>query len=320
MAGVADPIGRAVDEIRSLKVQGARNVARRAIQAIRELVSSRPADLESSVRRAVERLALARPTEPAMRDALTFVLRSLVEARGQEDPYAYFISRLDTYERELEEMVRRIAEYGARRIPDGGTVITHCHSSELMAVFRRAREEGKDFTVIVTETRPRYQGKITARELLEMGVKVVYVVDSAAYYFMRDVDVYMTGADAITSDGYVVNKIGTALIALAANRFNVPYYVAASTLKFDPVTMAGFSEPIEERDPQEVIDPAELPGAEIRNPAFDATPPELVDGIITEMGVYHPQALAAVMVSEKHVDERLEEVVALFSLLKRKGG
>jgi len=316
-----DPVDKAVREIKALQVQGARNVARRAIQAIKELVLSRKwnkEDLVKAIQNAVVRLARSRPTEPAMRDALTYVLRGVAELRDREDFAEALVGKLEMYEKELENMIRKIAEFGARKIPDGGTVITHCHSSELMAVFRRAREEGKEFTVIVTETRPRYQGKITARELLDMGVRVVYTVDAAAYYFMNKADVYMTGADAITSDGYVVNKIGTALIALAADRFNVPYYVAASSLKFDPVTMAGFSEPIEERDPREVIDPSEIPGAEIRNPAFDVTPPELVDGIITEMGIYHPQALAAVMVSEKKVDEKLEEVVALFSLLKKK--
>ncbi len=316
-----DPVDKAVREIKALQVQGARNVARRAIQAIKELVLSRKwnkGDLVKAIQNAVVRLARSRPTEPAMRDALTYVLRGVAELRDREDFAEALVGKLEMYEKELESMIRKIAEFGARKIPDGGTVITHCHSSELMAVFRRAREEGKEFTVIVTETRPRYQGKITARELLDMGVRVVYTVDAAAYYFMNKADVYMTGADAITSDGYVVNKIGTALIALAADRFNVPYYVAASSLKFDPVTMAGFSEPIEERDPREVIDPSEIPGAEIRNPAFDVTPPELVDGIITEMGIYHPQALAAVMVSEKKVDEKLEEVVALFSLLKKK--
>jgi len=187
-----------------------------------------------------------------------------------------------------------------------------------MAVFRRAKEEGKEFNVIVTETRPRYQGKITARELLDMGVHVIYVVDSAAYFFMRDADVYMTGSDAITSDGYVINKIGTALMALAADRFNVPYYVAASSLKFDPITIAGYSEPIEERDPSEVIDPHELPGADIRNPAFDATPPELVDGVITELGLFHPQTLPAILLSQKGLDAELEHTISLVELMRHK--
>lgn len=314
-----DPVDAAVREIKSLRVQGARNVARRAIRAIKELVLSRrweKEDLVKSVHGAVVRLARSRPTEPAMRDALTYVLRAIAELREREDFAGALVERLEMYEKDLEGMVKKLAEFGARKVPDGGTVITHCHSSELMAVFRRAKEEGKEFTVIVTETRPRYQGKITARELLGMGVRVVYVVDSAAYFFMREANVYMTGADAITSDGYVINKIGTALMALAADRFNVPYYVAASSLKFDPITIAGYSEPIEERDPSEVIDPKELSGAEIRNPAFDATPPELVDGVITELGVYHPQSLAAVLMSQKRIDEGMEEAITLVRLLE----
>ena len=301
---------RTAEDIKALRVQGARNVAKAALDAIIKLLETHPSDIKDSVVSAVKVLAATRPTEPALRDAMTFVLRKLVET---EDPDE-LIAAIRNYEQEMVDAERRIAEIGSRKIPDGGTVITHCHSSTAINVLVEAHRQGKDFKVIVTETRPRYQGKLTARDLLSAGIPVVYVVDSAAYFFMHDADVYLTGADAITSDGYVANKIGTALMAVAARRFDVPYYVAATTLKYDPVTAAGYWEPIEERDPREVIDPSELPGAEIRNPAFDLTPPDLVTGIISEIGIYGPQVFPLMVMQHRHIDPSLEEEIALFRL------
>jgi len=304
-------VQKIIDDIRALRVQGARNVALAALRAVR-ITAQKSSDenLAENVKSVVLELARTRPTEPAMRDALTYVLRNLSSREK-------LIEAIDRYEEEVREAERKIAEYGARKIPDGGTVITHCHSTTVVNVLHRAKEDGKEFRVIVTETRPLYQGKLTAKELLAAGIPVVYIVDSAAYLFMRDADLYITGADAITSDGYVVNKVGTALMAVAAERFDVPYYVAASTLKYDPVTAAGFPEHIEERDPSEVIDPSELPGAEIRNPAFDVTPPDLVDGIISEIGIYSPQIFPAMVSQAKGVSPDLEEMIALFRLAKQ---
>ncbi len=304
-----DEVQKIIEDIRALRVQGAKNVALAALKAVR-IVAERSSDedLRENVRRVVVDLARTRPTEPAMRDALTYVLRHL----SSKDA---LLESIDRYEDEVLDAEKKIADYGARRVPDGGTILTHCHSTTVVSVLRRAKEEGKEFRVVVTETRPLYQGKLTAKDLLAAGIPVTYVVDSAAYLFMQDADLYITGADAITSDGYVVNKIGTALMAAAADRFNVPYYVAASTLKYDPVTAAGFPEIIEERDPSEVIDPSELPGAEIRNPAFDVTPPDLVDGIISEIGIYSPQIFPAMVAQQKGVSD-LEEVIALFNLAR----
>ena len=306
-----DEVQKIIDDIRALRVQGARNVALAALKAVR-ITAQRSSDenFAENVKSVVLELARTRPTEPAMRDALTYVLRNLSSRDG-------LLEAIDRYEDEVVESEEKIAEYGARKIPDGGTVITHCHSTTVINVLRRAKEEGKEFRVVVTETRPLYQGKLTARDLLAAGISVTYIVDSAAYLFMRDADLYITGADAITSDGYVVNKVGTALMAVAAERFDVPYYVAASTLKYDPVTAAGFPEHIEEREPSEVIDPEEISGAEIRNPAFDVTPPDLVDGIISEIGIYSPQIFPAMVAQRKGVSPDLEEMIALFRLAKQ---
>ena len=154
----------------------------------------------------------------------------------------------------------------------------------------KAHEEGRNFQVICTETRPAFQGRITAKEMLSMGVKTTFIVDSAARSFMHDADMVIVGADAITSEGNVVNKIGTAAIALLAHEARKPFYVVSELLKFDPATLYGEYEKIEERSRDEIWKEAP-PELNVRNPAFDVTPRDLIHGIICEEGIVSPQSV-----------------------------
>ena len=167
----------------------------------------------------------------------------------------------------------------------------HCHSHDVVAILLEAKKQGKRFDVIVTETEPRRQGELTARDLLKAGIKVTYCVDSAIGYVMKSADRVLVGCDAILADGSIVNKIGTFPIAIVAQRFGVPFYVAGETLKFDTQTIAGIPEKIEQRDPKEVIDPKKIRGAKIINPAFDVTPADYVHSLITEKGIMKPEML-----------------------------
>ncbi len=303
-----DPVESAYEDIKSLRVQGARNVVKRALDALLEMARTYSGNnFREDLEKAVERLVSSRPTEPALREALLFVLRNAETPKEVEDAVKHFRKR-------LREMAEKIAFIGANLIEDGMVILTHCHSSTLDRVFERAAKE-KEFKVIITETRPLYQGRILARKLSKMGVKGVFIVDSAAYHFMEDADMYMTGADAISADGKVINKIGTALIALAAKRFSVPYYVVASSLKFDPVTALGFKEPIEERSPKEVWEsPPE--GISVRNPAFDATPPDLITAIVTELGVFPPHMIGELIVHRYNINIEAERRLSLLSLIR----
>jgi ribose 1,5-bisphosphate isomerase len=161
-------------------------------------------------------------------------------------------------------------------------------------LLSKAKQEGKTFEVICTETRPIFQGRVTAKEMLELGLKTSFIIDSAARFFMNQVDFVIVGADAITSQGNVINKIGTSMIALAAQEARTPFYVVSELLKFDPATMYGDYEKIEERDPNEIWEhpPKNLI---IRNPAFDVTRREFIHGIICEEGIISPHSIIEVM-------------------------
>ena len=123
-----------------------------------------------------------------------------------------------------------------------------------LVILQKAKLDGKTFEVVCTESRPVFQGRITAKEMLDAGIKTTMIVDSAVRHFMNEVDLVFVGADAITSEGNVINKIGTSMVALAAREARTPFYVVSELLKFDPVTIHGDYEKIEERSPKEVWD------------------------------------------------------------------
>ncbi len=190
----------------------------------------------------------------------------------------------------LEASRERTAEIGAKRIRDGMLVFTHCHSSTVTRMIAKAKADGKEFSVICTETRPALQGRITAREMVELGVQTMFIVDSAARSYMGDVDLVLVGADAITSEGNIVNKIGTSSIAVLADEARKPFYVVSELLKFDPETLCGEYERIEQRNPAEVWKNRPK-GLSVRNPAFDVTPSRYIHGLICEEGIIPPQSI-----------------------------
>ncbi len=196
----------------------------------------------------------------------------------------------------------RLGEYGAELIPDNATILTHCNAGALATaafgtaegVMRVAWYRGKKIKVIATETRPVLQGaRLTVWELMKEGIPVTLITDNMAGYIMRRglVDLVIVGADRITREGYVVNKIGTYMIALAARRNNIPFYVAAPTSTVDLESSIN-DVVIEERDPEEVRKAIDkyitLPDVPALNYAFDITDPELVTAIITEKGIVKP--------------------------------
>jgi ribose 1,5-bisphosphate isomerase len=126
--------------------------------------------------------------------------------------------------------------------------------------------------------------------MLELGVKTTFIIDSAARFFMNKADLVLVGADAITSEGNVINKIGTSTDALIAHEARTPFYVVSELLKFDPETMHGDYEKIEERSPNEIWEDSPR-NLIIRNPAFDVTRRDFIHGIICEEGIISPQSV-----------------------------
>jgi methylthioribose-1-phosphate isomerase len=196
---------------------------------------------------------------------------------------------------------RAMGKHGATVIKDGDTILTHCNAGALacvdygtaLGVIRAAHEEGKNINVLCDETRPLGQGaRLSVWEMQQEDIPVKLIVDSAAGYLMQqgEVDKIVIGADRVAKGG-VANKIGSLMVALAAKRFNVPFYVAAPMSTFDSENSI-YDVEIEERGPEEVIyygnSRITPEGTEVRNPAFDIVPSDLITGIITENGILDP--------------------------------
>jgi len=285
-------------------VQGARNVAVAAIKSVEALAEDTAAktrkDFMEELNEARDILFASRSTEPLMRNAVRWII-SQVENSVKEKVGTLsevVVSSSNRFLKDLEVSKECIAKIGAKRIRDGMVVFTHCHSSTVTHILRKAKEQGKKFEVICTETRPVFQGRITAQELLSLDIKTTFIVDSAARSFMRNVDLVIVGADAITAEGNIINKIGTGTIALIAQEARKPFYVVAELLKFDPATVCGDYAQIEERSPNEVWkNPPEK--LVIRNPAFDVTKRDFIHGVVCEEGIIPPHTVSEI-IHRKH--------------------
>jgi len=290
-----DPVWIAAEKIRKLQVQGARNVAITAITAIETLAKQTRVKTKKEflkeLLKAKETLFVSRETEPLMRNAVRLIINQVEKSPEKNvKKLSETVSMAsEQFLKDLENSKEKIAEMGARRIRNNSTILTHCHSSTVTYLLKKARQDGKVFEVICTETRPVFQGKITAKEMLDLDVKTTFIVDSATRFFMNQVDMVVVGADAITSEGNVINKIGTSMVALVAQEARIPFYVVSELLKFDPATMYGDYEKIEERNPNEIWKHAPK-NLTVRNPAFDVTRRDFIHGIICEQGIISPHS------------------------------
>jgi len=276
--------------IKNMRIRGAGKIARAAAEALKHFAldfSGTEDKFLEEIEEVKEYLISTRPTAVSLKNAVYFVINRM-KGESLEELRESVIKNADNFIKRSEEALELIGKYGAGRIPDGATILTHCNSSAALQCIIQAHREGKEIRVFNTETRPWFQGHITARTLAKEGIDVTMIVDSAVRYFMREIDIVVVGADTIASNGAVINKIGTSQIALAANEARVPFIVCAETYKFSPETVIGKLVKIEERDPREIANPEDFPGVKFRNPVFDATPPEYIDAIVTEIGVISP--------------------------------
>lgn len=284
-----------ITDIKSLKIQGARNVAKTAVKALnlqaKHSKAKTPKAFYAEIKKLSSMLAETRPTEPMMRNALEAAIKFLyIEAKEKKNAKTVrndFIKNQEEYLRKVDEDKKKLLQYGAKLVPKGALVITHCHSSTVTGILKKAK--GKNIKVIACETRPRYQGRITAKELADAGLDVTLVVDGAMNLYMKKADLVLVGADSITSRGDLINKVGTSTLAHIARLHDVSFYSAAELFKYSSMTFYGEREKIEQRNPKEVW---ENPPRKVRvsNPAFDVTSAKYINGYITEMGVIPPQA------------------------------
>lgn len=290
------------EKIRTMEIRGAGRIAAAAARALRDYVetleSSSFEEFVAKVEKAKSILIETRPTAVSLPNAV--MLAGSYDAETVEEARSQILDNATEFIRKADTALDNIGEIGAKRLRDGDTVMTHCNSHAGLAIIKTAHKQGKRIKVYATESRPRRQGFITIKELSDAGIDTTLIVDSAVRYTMKNVDTVIVGADSITVNGALVNKIGTSQLALAAHEARVNFIAAAETYKFSPSTLFGDLVEIEERDPEEVISKdklGDMPDVKISNPAFDVTPSEYIDLIVTEAGAFPPQ-MAYVIIKE----------------------
>ena len=252
---------------------------------------------------AAETISTARPTTEKRMRAVTaecLAAADLALAEGADVPAAIVQKTIEMND-ERYGRIDRIAHFLAEKIPQHGTVMTFCFAETIVGMMlRECQKTGKSIRLFCPETRPYFQGaRLTATVCRDMGFDVTVICDNMPAAVMKNegVDIFTTAADAICVDGSVVNKVGTLQTAIVAKHFGVPYYVTGAP---DLAHPSADTITIEMRDPEFVLQAMGVrtaaEGVKGYYPAFDITPPELVTGVATDLGIYSPFEL------KKYVD------------------
>lgn len=292
--------------IRSMVVRGAPAIGCAAaygvaLQALSQRWLERSA-FERGLEEGFEVLAASRPTAVNLFWALERMRRAWQHVQTQPVSQIAELLLAQAHEIAAEDVRinRAMGAWGAALLADGARVLTHCNAGALataghgtaLGVIRSAVEGGKRIFVLADETRPFLQGaRLTAWEMVQEGIPVTLICDNMAGHLMSrgEVDAVVVGTDRVAANGDVANKIGTYMVAVLAQRHGIPFYVACPLSTIDLATPDGGAIAIEERAPEEVTGFRQCQwaaeGVQVRNPAFDVTPAELITALITERGV-----------------------------------
>jgi ribose 1,5-bisphosphate isomerase len=279
-----------VAEIASDHRSGADTLARKAAEALQLQAGAPSADgtkLREALAEAARRLVAA---QPAMASIFNLANAVLFAIEGVEDLSALrslVTSACRGFTAKIAEAHEAISQAARAHIPDGGTVLTHSFSSTVAAALFAAWRSGRRFSVICTESRPLCEGVTLARTLAAARIPVTVIADAAVHHHFRKASVALSGADAVAREG-VLNKAGTALMALSARAHRKQFLVLAGTHKWlPPGRKMAWERP---EDPREILS-EDIAGVGVSNVYFDLTPLRLVTAVISEQGAFPPAAV-----------------------------
>ncbi len=314
-------IDKTLKDIKSIKIQGATNIAKASIGALfdfsKDFTGRNTAVFLREAEKMAEKFSWARPDEPLNQNLLALIIAKSKKDRSVDIKEK--IANFQKYCKEALDLILRnedlVTENGVelikkihkrkllslresahwRRRSNPVTIFTHCNSSSVFKIIFGAHQVGIPVRVYDSETRPRFQGRIMAKHLVKSGIDVTMMTDSAAPFVISkndpdkiDIDLVIIGADVISEDGAILNKIGSFSLSLAAKNAKVPFYTAASLLKVRKDLDSYREIDIEKRDPTELW-VRSLKGIKAINYAFDTVPPEYIGGLITEFGILEPK-------------------------------
>lgn len=301
-------VNEIIADIKSIKIQGATNVAIATFEGLKLFIKNYSSQMENyetfmeDLNRVGYQLAYARDNEPLAKNGLKFVTRMLIirnpGLRDVRECQKKVVELCDEFLGLIASAKQKIVENSVAVMDNVDEVFTHCHSSTAVSIIKNQSKRINNLKAVCTETRPLLQGRITAKKLVEAGIDTTFIIDSAAETFIIDrgthpIDVVFLGADEITMRGDAVNKIGSWGIALASYFMSKPVYVVTPILKIE-VETAYRPVKIEYRVSDEVW-PDAPKGLKIENPAFGIINREFITGYVTELGIIKPEDISSVI-------------------------
>ncbi len=279
------------NDIKNLKIQGATNIAYAGLIAIRHVIKNTKEQQKiiNKLEKAKEKLANARPNEPMLENSIDYVIEQLKIFNG--DLKSEGLRLIEYLEDKFNNAKKQMFKTGKKIINKNSKIFTHCHASSVMGIIKEAKNKIK--SVYCTESRPRYQGRITAKELTNAKIPTTLIVDSSVADYIKKADYFLIGCDVISTTN-IINKVGSRMISILCDKYDVPLYICTLSYKFNPAFIKGSSQIIEERSTKEVWDKPPR-GLKIRNPAFDIVDFENITGFITELGVFPPDTFINMM-------------------------
>jgi len=290
-------------KIKSLKIQGATMVATAIIVALKDyserIKTNNLRIWQNKLRQSAKYLLSARPTEPLAQNGVKFIFQKLntTKIKNTEEATNCLWKAVNEFLLLTESAARKILLQTQGIIKNKENIFTHCHSYLVEQPLLQAKKVGKRFQVFNTETRPLFQGHITAINLLRAKIPVTMVTDSSSAFLISHysgknlmMNKIFLGADAILKNGGVINKIGSFGIGLAAKSEKTPLYIITTLLKFWPRNWIK----IEKRPAKEIWKEAPK-GLKMINFAFDFIPAQYIKGIICEAGIIKPQEVEKIV-------------------------
>lgn len=302
-----------IKDIKSIKIQGATNIAKASISAL-SIVSAKfihktPSVFIKEIEKIANKFAWARPDEPLNQNLIKFIIAKIKadQTPNIKDKIIKFqdfccqaLSLISENEQlitaEGVKLIRKISLRKQKNKKDQRAVniFTICRSSSVANILIKAHKIKIPIKIYNSETRPRYQGRILSKILIKCGIDVTMMTDSAAPFIISkndpeqiDIDLVIIGADVLSADGSILNKIGSYSTALAAKNAHIPFYVVSSLLKLKRDVKSYRHIKIEKRDPTELWQKSPK-GMKVLNYAFDTVPHNYITGFITEVGIIKP--------------------------------
>jgi ribose 1,5-bisphosphate isomerase len=309
-----------VERVRKDEIGGAADTAKEVIDALANMVrDSQAQDVAGLVREVDEAVLDILRVMPSLAppiNALHRFVGTMERAQAEGASLAEMHKRLQQARDEFfawaEHALTRVAQYGSEKVPDGGRVFMYSMSSTVWRILRTAKDQGKSFEVVVTESRPGNEGLWTVTEMAKANIPVSVSIDACIGELIPECNVVFVGADVLSSTGHALCKAGTYPSALVARAAGVPFFIAADTLKFDTATLYGLPYRNEAIKRQDVLDTSFPGNARVVGNLFDETPPELITGVITEIGILHPAAAFSVL-QQMQPSQKLSQLLPAWS-------